>query len=231
MLIANERMKKIFVILLGVLFPYITNAQVRIGITGGVDYNVYSIDTHYMDNWHYEGAIGFTIGVMGQYDFKDWMGLRAELNWTQKNHRQYGTGDYLELTDIDTYNNYLQIPIMTSLSLGKNKLRGIMNIGGYGAWWMSSIRSGGFPGLPYGTTITKVISSDNISFSNERDNRFDFGLVGGIGIEWHFHRDWACQIESRCYYSLTSSQKDYMRIKDPKYNTTYTIQLALWKNI
>ena len=119
---------------------------------------------------------------------------------------------------------------MASLSLGKNKLRGIMNIGGYGAWWLSKKQIGDIASSPYdGGKMPIEHLNRYTSFSDERDNRCDFGLVGGLGAEWQFLQKWGCQIEGRCYYSMTSTQKDYMRIKDPKYNTTYSIQLTVWK--
>ena len=68
-------------------------------------------------------------------------------------------------------------------------------------------------------------------FVEKRDQRFDFGLVGGLGVEWRFKllkKDWAWQIiEARIYYSTLSTQKDYMKIRDPRYNTTLALQSGL----
>lgn len=211
--------------------PVTMHAQWRVGITGGPDYNSYTIDTHYMENWHYEGSWGFLAGVMGQYDFKEWIGARVELEWVQKNHRQYGSGDYLEYTNLERCNNYIQLPVMASLSAGYRRWRGFVNLGGYGAWWLNKKTSGNITGVRYGKSLSVEYVSENDSFCEESDNRFDFGLVGGVGIEWQFCKYFGCQVEGRCYYSTTSTQKDYMRIKDPKYNTTYSVQLTIWKKL
>ena len=209
--------------------PITMHAHWRVGVTGGTNYNSYSIDTHYMENWHYEGAWGFTAGIMGQYDFKEWIGACVELEWVQKNHRQYGGGAYLKYTNLKRYNNYIQLPVMASLSAGNRRWRGFVNLGSYGAWWMNKKTSGDITGTYYGSSLLIGHITENDPFSEKLDNRFDFGLVGGIGIEWQFCKSFGCHAEGRCYYSTMSTQKDYMAIKDPKYNTTYSIQLTIWK--
>lgn len=213
-------------------------AQWRVGIIAGTDYNFYSRDNHYMYDWHYLGAWGkfgignrtmyiSTLGVMGQYDVKEWFGIRIDLNWTMKNHVEYKT---IIPADYEMRNGYIQLPIMTSFSFGSKKLRGFVNTGVYGGWWVSCHN--------YGYIIYKVPNDKTITFNNnnkefdrERDQRFDYGLVGGAGIEWRFRllkKNWAWQIfEARIYYSMRSTQKNYMRIKDPRYNTTVALQSGL----
>jgi hypothetical protein len=66
-----------------------------------------------------------------------------------------------------------------------------------------------------------------VEFNKDQDQRWDCGLVGGLGMEYRFCARWAAQVEARCYYSTTSIQKDYMQIKDPKYNTTIGLQAAI----
>ena len=66
-----------------------------------------------------------------------------------------------------------------------------------------------------------------ILFDIERDQRWDFGFLGGIGMEYRFASHWAAQAEMRYYYSMVSTQKDYMRVKDPKYNSTLALQAGV----
>lgn len=189
----------------------------------GGAWNHYAIDKHYMTDWHYEGQWGWTLGVTGQYDFNDWLAVRADLNMTQKNHRQYRTGN-LAYTDYDTRNNYLQLPVMASFSFGGKKIRGFLNLGVYGGYWMSSRLKGSFYNT-FSNRISKV--DESVEFNSDRDQRLDCGLVGGLGVEYRFARHWAAQVESRCYYSTTSTQKNYMLLKDPRYNTTIGLQAAV----
>ena len=198
-------------------------AQWRVGVVGGADYNVYRMDQQYMTDFKVDGRWGATLGVTGQYDVNEWLGVRAELDWTQKNYRRsrvvYSDIDY-KLT-----NNYLQLPLMASFSFGAERLRGFCNVGVYGGYWLSSHRKG--------TDINffdndKVISFDEkVDFYDKRDQRWDCGLVGGVGIEYRLADHWAAQAEARYYYSTTSATKQYMRIADYRYNSTTALQLAI----
>ena len=199
------------------------HAQWRAGVTMGGAWNHYSIDKHYMDDFDYEGKWGLTIGASGQYNFNDWLAVRADLNFTQKIHRKYR--HVLYPTDYDTRNDYLQLPVMASFSFGGKQIRGFLNLGVYGGYWLKS----SIVGTYYESFTNRVyLLDDNVEFYDERDQRWDAGFMGGIGVEYTFAKHWAAQMETRCYYSTTSTQKDYMLIKDPKYNTTIGLQAAIY---
>ncbi len=200
-----------------------TFAQWRLGVTAGADYNTYSMDLQYMSDFRMEGRWGATLGVTGQYDLTDWFGVRADLNWTQKNYRQYRTE--FSYVNHKYRNNYLQLPVMASFGFGSQKLRGFCNVGGYAGYWLNSSRWG---------TDVNIFSdryyefSEEMKLDSERDQRFDCGLVGGIGVEYRLCKHWAVQGELRHYYSLVSTRKQYMRVKDYRYNGTTAIQLGAY---
>ena len=149
--------------------------------------------------------------------------MRAELDWTQKNYRL--TRQILSNLDYKYVNNYLQLPVMASFSFGGKQLRGFCNAGVYGGYWLTSGREG----TDFNNSSEKVYEfSEDIKFNSERDQRFDFGFVGGIGLEYRFCQRWAAQVEMRYYYSTVSTQKDYMRLSDPRYNSTLGVQAGLW---
>ena len=212
----------VFVLVL-VLWPLAGHAQWRLGATGGYGYNDYSIDTHYMIDYRYTGVWGKTLGVMGQYDVNDWLGVRAELNMTEKNHRLRRSRDQRTM-DYKVYNSYLQLPLMASLGFGGRRVRGFCNVGVYGGYWLYSRMRGFDVNVFSGRTY---FFKQRIDFNDERDQRWDFGLAGGLGVEWRFARHWGAQVEGRCYYSTTSTQKDYQRINDPRYNTFIGVQAAV----
>ena len=197
------------------------HAQWRVGVTGGTDYNLYTMDIQYESDWKTEGRWGATVGITGQYDVTNWLGVRADLNWTQKNYRHYR--ERLPIS-YRYFNDYLQLPVMASLSVGGKKLCGFVNLGVYGGYWLSSHREG------WETNVFSVkyySFSEKVEFDSERDQRWDFGLVGGVGLEYCFAKHWAAQVEARCYYSTTSVQKQYMRVKDYRYNNTIAIQAGV----
>ena len=198
-----------------------TFAQWRAGVTAGTSYNIHSMDLQYMNDFRLEGRWGATLGVTGQYDLTDWLGVRADLNWTQKNHRLHRMS--YSVVDYKYRNNYLQLPVMASFSFGGQKLRGFCNLGVYAGYWLNSSRRG---------TDTNSFSertydfSEKVTLDSDRDQRLDCGLVGGIGVEYRLFKHWALQGEVRYYYSTTSTRKQYQRVKDYRYNSTTAIQLG-----
>lgn len=205
------------------VLPSLAFAQWRVGVNGGATYNHSTISKHYMTDYQWKDRWGVTLGVMGQYDVNDWLGVRAELDWTQKNYRL--TRQILSYLDYKYVNNYLQLPVMASFSFGGKQLRGFCNAGVYGGYWLTSGREG----TDFNNSSEKVYEfSEDIKFNSERDQRFDFGFVGGIGLEYRFCQRWAAQVEMRYYYSTVSTQKDYMRLSDPRYNSTLGVQAGLW---
>ena len=216
-------MKKLFLCLLTLCSICSAQAQWRVGITAGADWNQYTIDKHYMLDWHYEAQWGATFGVTGQYDINNWLALRTDVNYAQKNHREYRK--LLDSTDYKKLNAYLQVPVMASFGFGGENLHGFLNLGLYGGYWLSSKLKGHYRNID-----SWAVSSidEKVEFNNKRDQRFDFGPVGGIGLEYKLTEHLATLVEARCYYSTISTQKDYMRIKDPKYNTTIGLQAAIY---
>lgn len=214
--------KKTILTFLTLLMPLLASAQWRVGVTAGAAYNHYSIDKQYWLDYQYEGAWSPTIGVTGQYDFNSWFGVRADLSWTQKNHREYRRR--LKNVDYKVKNHYLLLPVMASFNFGGQKLRGFCNLGVYGGYWLSShidgVMTGYMDGIAY-PLDTKV------EFMSERDKRWDCGLVGGLGLEYRFDRHWIMQAEARCYYSTTSTVKDYQQKRQTRYNTTIGLQAGV----
>lgn len=159
--------------------------------------------------------------MFGQYSFKDWFGLRFELEASQKNHRFYRDGSY-SATDYIRYNTYLQLPVMAQFSFGGEKVRGFVHTGIYAGYWLAGREKGSY----YDPFDEKQVTIDQAYvFQNDKDQRWDFGLAGGLGVEYRFVEHWAMHVEARCYYSFISTVKPYMQhVKDNRYNTTLGIQ-------
>ena len=203
------------------LTAFTAHAQWRVGVTGGTTYNVFSMDKQYLTDYQIDGRWGVTLGVTGQYNFNSWLAVRADLNWTQKNYRKYRS--ILTQMDYRYRNDYVQLPVMASFSVGGEKLRGFCNIGVYGGYWLISHQKGTDFNNFSGKTI---MFSEKVEFNSDRDQRWDCGLLGGIGVEYQITPHWVAQAEVRYYYSTTSTVKQYMRVKDFRYNSTTAIQLG-----
>ena len=179
-------MKKFLILALTAFATLQASAQWRIGVNVGGMYNHYVIDKHYFDDYQYKDRWGVGFGLMGQYDILDWLGVRAELDYVQKNHQQMRT---LEETDCRITNSYLQLPVMASFSFGGTKLRGFCHVGAYGGYWLNS-------------------------------------RIKGVAINHLIFESYDID-EMRYYHSVVSTQKDYMRVKDPKYNSTLALQAGV----
>lgn len=88
-----------------------------------------------MTDYRFQGAVGLNFGISGQFDLADWLGLRADVTFTQKNYRQYRA----DIPEIDYHyrNDYLLVPVLASFRFGGLRLKGFANAGVYGGWWLS----------------------------------------------------------------------------------------------
>ena len=199
--------RTIFLFLL--VFPLVANAQWRIGVTGGVDYNKYTSDEHYLTDLYNEGEWGKTFGVACQYDIMEWqwcrskIGVRSEVNYVDKCIRTLK--GHPEMIIFTKYRSYIQLPVMANYSLGNEKMRAFVNIGGYCGWRISGKE-------------------------DEWQRIFDIGCIGGLGAEYNF-KHITFQAEARCYASGRSATKSDRRFETPHYNTTLVFQLALFYNL
>lgn len=206
-------------------------AQWKVGINAGYAYNRYCIDTQYAYDFNYKGRDGLTIGIPVEYGILDWFAVRADLIYLQKGYKM--TRLYLEDCR-DRRDHYLSLPVMARFSFGSEKLRGFLHAGGYVGYWADSRVKG--RELSHTILLDKLLNGENIffpydhkyAFNSKRDNRFDAGLAGGIGMSYRILPHIEIEAEGRCYYALTSITKDYMKhTKQPQYNTTFTLQAGV----
>lgn len=210
-----------FLLLYGqALLAQVPHTPWRLGAFGGATCNYYSYERQYWDDMHVLPIWGGTAGAMLQYDIHDWMGIRADFTWLHRNHKLYRTADARGF-NYYTINSYVALPVMASFSFGGETIRGFLNTGVYGAYWTGFRDWGNTPGV-FDALPDRI--NEAREFDSTRDQRWDAGFVGGVGLEYRFKPRWGLQLELRCYYSTVSCTKDYQRLKDPHYNTTMAIQ-------
>ena len=218
-------------------------AQWSVGVMAGYDHNVYSCDNGFASDYQYGNRGGLEITVPVQYDFKEWLGVRADLQYVQKGHTFQRSGT-LEGTYTNTRDHYLQIPLTASFSYGGKKLRGWVNPGVYGGYWLSSRRKSlygiynfsSIEYIPYATSpeyaeelADYVIHVDEkVEFDSRRDRRLDAGLTATVGVGYRFCPNWEARVEGACYYSLVSRTKGSEFINYSKrYDTTWVIRAGV----
>lgn len=195
-------------------------AQWRVGVNVGAAINKLGIDTQYQYDWRYDTRHGVQVGVTGQYNFVDWFGIRTELGLQQRGYTMRRTEYMVDKVRYKYRDNYLTLPVMVSFSFGGKAVRGFLNAGVYGGYWLNSR----VKGADFDIDIEQDYPiNTSVHFDSRRDQRLDFGYVGGVGVEYHFAKHWAAQVEARYYYSVVSKKKQYQATKDYQYNSTLTL--------
>lgn len=176
-------------------------AQWRAGVYGGLDYCERTYNAGYDYTNYLDGKAGTVFGITGQYNFMDWLGIRADINWQSRNYN----ASYTYWRNRYQYRNtYLTIPLMVNLSRGIGRLRGYVNLGGYLGHWQSQKMEG---------TYVRNISTntyENIgteSGFNESNRRFDAGLTAGIGVSFMLTTHIALNAEWMMYHGLVNNHK------------------------
>lgn len=153
---------------------------------------------------------GVTAGIMARYMEENHFGLIAELNFTQRGWAEDFEGAPFKYKRTLSY---IQLPLLTHIYFGSRRVRGFVNLGPEVGYMIGSSIDADFdyknptsvPGLPVTNRVTEEMGM-------EIKNRFDYGIAGGIGIEFLAGRN-SFLLEGRYYYGLgniyPSAKKDY----------------------
>jgi len=115
--------------------------------------------------------VGLNVGLLAKIPLVKGLSLQPELLYSSKgskvtyNNILQGNGEY-------RFNlNYVELPVLAVINLGKNFN---LNAGGYVAY----LASANIKDLNDDGTVTGITK-----FNADNFNRFDYGLVGGIGVD------------------------------------------------
>ena len=154
---------------------------------------------------------GFTGGVAFRYAEERHVGLLAELNIVQRGWQEsFEDGESFEYKRSLTY---LQLPLMTHIFFGNQRMRYFINLGPEISYMIGSKINSNFdynnvnsvPNFPLKYRMTDQMGMDI-------ENRFDYGISGGLGLECRLNRTNSLALEGRYYFGLgnifPSSKKD-----------------------
>jgi hypothetical protein len=193
-------MKKILCILLISVYCFSVSAQQKdfkielyIGAKGGMTLSQVrfypNVQTSFMD--------GYTGGLIFRMISEPHIGFQVELNYTQRGWKENPfTGQYVSTSYFHQL-NYLDIPIMTHVNLGKKAVRFILNLGPEISF-LTSENQGFIP--PEG--ITSDIQGYQPYYGQKIDTSADISFTGGIGMEYHIKGGSIISLEGRVFYSL-----------------------------
>lgn len=143
---------------------------------------------------------GFSIGAMARYTEEKYFGIVAELNIEQR-----GWKEQFDETDF-TYQRrltYIQLPVMTHIYFGSDKVKGFVNLGPSVGYMISDAISSNFDYHNPANVNGFPIANRHVNqMSMDIKNKIDYGICAGAGMELTFNRKHSFLLEGRYYYGL-----------------------------
>lgn len=177
--------QKLLILLLAIL-PITAQSQLHIGVRGG--YNISSVaftpsnKQRAVYDWLFDGGIVF------KYFDLQYFGFQGEINVTQRGYR-------LPLSDENHYkriSTYAEVPIFMQVRAKHNNFFMHFNAGVSASYMLSS---------SHGSDTSGVYQMHKYNINILRDNPFDYGLMGGVGIGYDF-KFGTIQVEARFHFGL-----------------------------
>lgn len=165
------------------------------------------------------GTLG---GITVRYTEEKIFGLMAELYFVQRGWKENYNEEGQPPVGLDYQRQltYVTLPVMTHIYFGNNLIHGFVNIGPSISYMLSEKTKSNFdyynpssvPEFPDTYRPTEQLTMPV-------KNKFDYGLVGGIGMEIFFGKRNSIMIEGRYYFGLggiyPGSKKDVFSASRP----------------
>lgn len=200
--------------LLSLSLPVLSRAQTlykphfHVGAHAGMAMSQQSFTPSIKQKFHQ----GITMGVSAMWAEERHVGLQVELNLTQRGW----TEDFTETPQFSYSHTltYIDLPILTHIFFGGRKVKGFFNLGPQLGYMIGNSVDANFDtgkidtleGFPVNNRTTRQMTMDI-------ENRFDYGICAGTGIQFTLRRRHNIYLEGRYYYGLVNifgaSKKDY----------------------
>lgn len=197
-----------------------------IGVNGG--YNINNIT--FLPEIQQKGHTGFTGGLTVRYTcekyFNTICSVQAEFNYSQLGWNE----DILDINDepvpvsptdptAQAYKrtiNYFQVPFFAHLAWGKEKqgFNFFINAGPQFGFYLSESSEATLAYNEDGSVSTAGrVNGVKEQYTMPVENKFDYGIAAGLGVEAHIKHVGRIQLEGRYYYGLANiygdSKRDY----------------------
>lgn len=177
-------MRKLF-ILLFIAITATLSAQARLDnpeVYVGANFGVTESMVMFTPSVSQGFLMGYNGGVVFRYIAEKYVGMQAEINYSQRGWTE-SSGLYTRQL------NYIELPFMTHIYMGK-KSRFFINIGPKVSYLLSE----------------KVVLNQNTTSDTQHitaiQNPFDYGLCGGLGLLFNIKGN-IIQLETRTYYGFS----------------------------
>ena len=179
-----------------------------IGVRGGATLSSMS----FTPEVHQSMIQGITMGVTARYTEEKYFGLIAEVNITQRGWKEDFARDEAPQFQYERKLTYIQIPLLTHIYFGSKKVKGFFNLGTEAGFMIGDKITANFdyknldaiPDFPKGTRTNEQMKMDV-------ENKFDYGIAGGAGVEFFINRRNSLLLEGRYYFGIGNIFKDSKR--------------------
>lgn len=155
---------------------------------------------------------GFTMGVTARYTEERYFGLIGEVNLTQRGWKENFARDEAPQFQYSRTLTYIQIPLLTHIYFGSRRVKGFFNLGPEVGFMIGDKISANFDYHSYASIEGFPMGyRTNEQLTKEIENKFDYGIAGGAGIEFFINRRNSIMIEGRYYFGLGNIFKDSKR--------------------
>ena len=188
--------------------------EFAVGVGGGLVMSTVDFLPEVPQSQYMGRSVGLTLRYTGEKYFNSICAIVAEVNYAQmgwkENIEDINNEPVYYYDDIDKQNplyyerriNYVQIPVMARLGWGRERkgFQGFFQIGPQiGVYMSESTDTNIEPGRGTKTTRSSVVvAQENMPV----ENKFDYGIAGGAGIEFSHPKIGHLLLEGRYYFGL-----------------------------
>lgn len=178
------------------------------GVRGGATLS----DISFTPEVHSSMVQGFTMGVTARYTEERYFGLVAEVNLTQRGWKENFVRDDAPEFEYRRQLTYVQIPLLTHIYFGSRRVKGFFNLGPEAGFMIGEKITANFDYMNYSSVQGFPQGYRNNEQLNKAiENKFDYGIAGGAGIEIFLNRRNSIQLEGRYYFGIGNIFKDSKR--------------------
>lgn len=174
-----------------------TDHNISVGAKGGVSLS----RVNFQPSVQQKMVTGMVLGASFRYIEEKHFGLIAELNLEQRGWKE--NFNPLEGYSFSRQLTYLQLPLLTHIYFGSDKVRFFFNAGPEIGIMIGEKTSSNFD-YEHAPTIEELANSYRKleQFTEPVKRRFDYGISAGLGMEVNINPKHAINLEGRFYYGL-----------------------------
>ena len=144
-------------------------------------------------------VLGDTYGVTFKYWEERNFGLIAEINYEQRGWKEnFEEAPY----SFERHLNYIQVPLLTSIFFGGKNVKGFVNLGPEVGYMIGTSYSANFDVNNVGALPDFPSNRTTDQLTMEPTKKFDYGISGGLGIEFAIKRKNLINLEARYYFGI-----------------------------